>query len=253
MVFWIVLFVLISLVLAAAYTRLTYMASPQVKLLSKTLASLSFVVLGLLCASFVGKTAYGTLVCLGLIFGALGDALLEMTECRPDRKNGFFLAGIAAFLLGHLMYIPAFLTAVHARVSQFVLGLILLFTLRGEAISFVGFVLIGLALICWSISSKVILLAKIWHADFPLGRSQWPVYLYGAIVALMAGCAICSAFISASVRSVLMLLGGALFLISDTFLLIRLFSPYKKWWFGMVVLATYYPAQILLALSILAV
>ena len=48
--FWIVLFVLISLVLAAAYTRLTYMASPQVKLLSKTLASLSFVVLGLLCA-----------------------------------------------------------------------------------------------------------------------------------------------------------------------------------------------------------
>ena len=52
----------------------------------------------------------------------------------------------------------------------FVLGLILLFTLRGEAISFVGFVLIGLALICWSISSKVILLAKIWHADFPLAN-----------------------------------------------------------------------------------
>lgn len=52
----------------------------------------------------------------------------------------------------------------------FALGLILLFTLRGEAISFVGFVLIGLALICWSISSKVILLAKIWHADFPLAN-----------------------------------------------------------------------------------
>ena len=29
---------------------------------------------------------------------------------------------------------------------------------------------IGLALICWSISSKVILLAKIWHADFPLAN-----------------------------------------------------------------------------------
>lgn len=225
LVFWIVLFVLISLVLAAAYTRLTYMASPQVKLLSKTLASLSFVVLGLLCASFVGKTAYGTLVCLGLIFGALGDALLEMTECRPDRKNGFFLAGIAAFLLGHLMYIPAFLTAVHARVSQFVLGLILF----------------------------GVLFALQFPLKLRLGRAQWPVYLYGAIVALMAGCAICSAFISASVRSALMLLGGALFLISDTFLLIRLFSPYKKWWFGTVVLATYYPAQILLALSILAV
>ena len=52
----------------------------------------------------------------------------------------------------------------------FVLGLILIFALRGETINFVGFVLIGLALICWSISSKVILLAKIWHADFPLAN-----------------------------------------------------------------------------------
>ncbi len=42
--------------------------------------------------------------------------------------------------------------------------------LRGQPINFVGFVLFGLALICWSISSKVILLAKIWHADFPLAK-----------------------------------------------------------------------------------
>lgn len=52
----------------------------------------------------------------------------------------------------------------------FVMGLILIFTFWGETINFVGFVLIGLALICWSISSKVILLAKIWHADFPLAN-----------------------------------------------------------------------------------
>ena len=52
----------------------------------------------------------------------------------------------------------------------FVLGIILIFTFWGQTINFVGFVLIGLALICWSISSKVILLAKIWHADFPLAN-----------------------------------------------------------------------------------
>ena len=52
----------------------------------------------------------------------------------------------------------------------FVLGLVLIFVFWGETINFVGFVLIGLALICWSISSKVILLAKIWHADFPLAN-----------------------------------------------------------------------------------
>ena len=52
----------------------------------------------------------------------------------------------------------------------FALGVIMLIVLRGQPINFVGFVLFGLALICWSISSKVILLAKIWHDDFPLDK-----------------------------------------------------------------------------------
>ena len=52
----------------------------------------------------------------------------------------------------------------------FVMGVVMLIVLRGRPIDFVGFVLFGLALICWSISSKVILLAKIWHADFPLAN-----------------------------------------------------------------------------------
>lgn len=56
----------------------------------------------------------------------------------------------------------------------FVFGLIMIFTHWGHTIDFVGFVLIGLALICWSISSKVILLAKIWHADYPLA-SRIPI------------------------------------------------------------------------------
>ena len=54
--------------------------------------------------------------------------------------------------------------------AAFIYGLVMVFAHWGETIDFVGFVLIGLALICWSISSKVILLAKIWHADYPLAR-----------------------------------------------------------------------------------
>ncbi len=52
----------------------------------------------------------------------------------------------------------------------FVFGLILIFALWGSTANFVGFVLMGLGLICWSISSKVILLAKIWHSSFPLAE-----------------------------------------------------------------------------------
>ena len=50
----------------------------------------------------------------------------------------------------------------------FLFGLIMLIAHWGDTTDFVGFVLFGLALICWSISSKVILLAKVWHADFVL-------------------------------------------------------------------------------------
>lgn len=52
----------------------------------------------------------------------------------------------------------------------FIFGLIMLFAHWGETTDFVGFVLFGLALICWSISSKVILLAKIWHAEYALAN-----------------------------------------------------------------------------------
>lgn len=54
--------------------------------------------------------------------------------------------------------------------AAFVAGIVLIVLYSGYTINFVGFVLMGLALICWSISSKVILLAKIWHADFPLAN-----------------------------------------------------------------------------------
>ena len=54
--------------------------------------------------------------------------------------------------------------------AAFIYGLVMIFAHWGQTTDFVGFVLIGLALICWSISSKVILLGEIWHADFPLAR-----------------------------------------------------------------------------------
>lgn len=47
-------------------------------------------------------------------------------------------------------------------------GLLTLLFKAGDPVGFVGYVQIGLGLICLSISSKVVLLAKIWRSDFPL-------------------------------------------------------------------------------------
>ncbi len=69
----------------------------------------------------------------------------------------------------------------------FVFGLVMIIVHWGQTINFVGFVLIGLAMICWSISSKVILLAKIWQADFPLADRIPLIPVITALICLFFG------------------------------------------------------------------
>ena len=69
----------------------------------------------------------------------------------------------------------------------FVFGLVMIFVHWGETVNFVGFVLIGLALICWSISSKVILLAKIWHNTFKLASRIPIIPVVTALACLFLG------------------------------------------------------------------
>lgn len=47
-------------------------------------------------------------------------------------------------------------------------GMIILVYYYSNVRDFVGYVMVGLGLVCYSISSKVILLAKVWRSDYPL-------------------------------------------------------------------------------------
>jgi uncharacterized membrane protein YhhN len=67
----------------------------------KPLAAAAFIWLALRLDAT--QTAYGTWLLAGLVFCALGDLLL-----MPDDDRSF-LAGLGAFLIGHLLYSVAFL------------------------------------------------------------------------------------------------------------------------------------------------
>lgn len=222
--FGIVILGVAAVVLAAAFVRINGYGSPQGKLLSKGLASLAFVALGLLCAAKAGRTAYAALVSLGLILGAVGDVLLQLMECRPEKRDGFFLSGLGAFLAGHVLYIAAFATAVRTTL--------------------------------WQFGAAALLFAAMFALQFPakvnLGRMRGPVYGYAAVIALMAGYAFSCAKYGSAALAALALPGGALFVISDAVLALMFFSPVKKKGLPALNLATYYAAQILLAFSILA-
>lgn len=69
---------------------------------AKVTASAAFVAIGLLNLPIEGPfVAYGRWIAIGLILGAIGDAALL------GKSSKAFLAGLGAFLLGHLAYVVA--------------------------------------------------------------------------------------------------------------------------------------------------
>lgn len=70
------------------------------RLIFKPLAALCFIWLALLLGA--PQTSYGQWLLLGLLLCALGDILLMF------ESEGAFLAGLIAFLCGHLLYAAAF-------------------------------------------------------------------------------------------------------------------------------------------------
>lgn len=75
----------------------------QLTVKAKLLASLAFV--GFAWEQGAQNSLYGQLMLAGLVLSLAGDVLLALKG-----KNHWFLLGIAAFLLAHLVYAGAFIT-----------------------------------------------------------------------------------------------------------------------------------------------
>ena len=68
----------------------------------KGAAALMFVLIGL---SAEGSGPGDHLFVAGLIFGMIGDILLNLRYVFPKQGQKIFLVGIVAFLIGHLLYL----------------------------------------------------------------------------------------------------------------------------------------------------
>ncbi len=91
----------------------------RVKAAAKMSAASAFIAMALVCGAL--ESWYGQLLLAGLALCWIGDACL-----LSSGRSKFFLAGIAAFLLGHLMYAIAFyqlgLAPIALLASALVLG-----------------------------------------------------------------------------------------------------------------------------------
>lgn len=66
-------------------------------------------------------------------------------------------------------------------------GLVVILALIGNAANTTGFIMIGLGLVCFSISSKVLLLAEVWHQEFALAGRIPLIPVLTALLCLFMG------------------------------------------------------------------
>ena len=155
---------------------------------------------------------------LAMAFGALGDVLLMFSD------QGFFLAGLFAFLIGHLFYlctIPYPDKNGHKRIFSFVI-LALLITIM-------------------SIASQLFAVK---------GFMGMCVTAYACVFAFVIHAGIMAAIETKSRLYVVTVIGYVLFVISDTILATGVFTDLKVPMRGLWVMLTYILAQFLIAVSL---
>ena len=187
-------------------------------------ASVVFVVLGLLSMRLAGDQGFARLVVAGLILGAVGDVLLNLRFVFEKAGQKIFLAGIAAFLTGHILYLAALIPGSRS---------LPLCLLCGAAAA---------ALLLWWIFSRV---GAVKRAFKIFG------IVYIGVIVLMTAVAIGRLMAEpGSVSALLYVLGALLFTASDVVMILNTFGSTQKFSMRAANLTLYYLGQLLIAVSL---
>ena len=213
---------LLSLVLAACFMYFEYKKEYRIAVMLKALASLAFIVFGILSSAISVDPLFARRIIIGLMLGGIADVLLNLRFVFPNSGKKIFLVGILVFLSGHVLYLAALLP--YSTSLLLWLG--------------IGVVLTILVLI-WIFSKITVAMAfKIFGI----------VYI-GAIM-LMNSVAAGILFSAPSKQSVVFFIGALLFLISDIVLILNTFGPKQQQKLRVTNLSLYYIGQLLIGLSL---
>lgn len=195
-------------------------------MICKFLASFGFIAIAIL-GNYLNNShnlRYFSLICVALMFGLYGDVFLGIKEIAPSFRKKLMPVGTAFFLVGHIVYIWAF-QGVHKIFWPSVL-----------------FFPAGIVM--------AILIIVIGKLKFEPAFGVILCLYYGLLVWKIAA----SAFLVYNdhcIANCLCLISSCLFFISDNCLAMLYFFHSKgKNALVTVELSTYYPAQILYALSV---
>lgn len=185
----------------------------------KGVTSAGFVLLGILSLTYLllnkeKDLKFPIVMLVGLVFAMCGDIVL----------NVHFIGGAVLFAIGHIFYFVSYCFIQKFKWIDLVYG----------AVIFVPSVLF-------------ITLAPIF--DFGGVLMEVVCVVYAIIISCMVGKAISNLIRERNLVNLIILIGSALFFFSDLMLLLNVFANLPRV-VDILCLATYYPAEILLAYSI---
>ena len=169
--------------------------------LTKTLASVAFVSAGIIAMfSASGGINYGLIV-IGLVFGLVGDILLDLKVIYKEHQNAYLNAGMLSFGLGHVCYATG----------------LSLFATETSTIWLCVVIALGVAVV---VAPLIMLISKGMKLDF--GKFFVQSLIYAFILVFMVAYSI-----SLSVKTPLMYISAVglfLFLLSDLVLSLQYFG-----------------------------
>ena len=219
---FVILLALAGMLIQAVFIAVEHRKKYVPAVMLKGTAAAVFCVIGILAMSKAANQDFAGLVVWGLCFGALGDILLNLRFVFPKTGQKIFLAGVAAFLTGHILYLCAILPLSSDPVPCLVTGVILV-----------------AALLTWIFRTLTVKLAfKIFG-----------VLYIGAIV-LMTAVAIGNVLANPSTAAWMHAAGAVLFTLSDIVLIFNTFGREQRFSMRITNLSLYYLGQLLIAGSL---
>ena len=186
-------------------------------------ASLMFVIIGYLAYTRVNDP-FNKLFFYGLVFGMIGDILLNLRFVFEKNGQKIFLGGILAFLIGHVLYLLALLPQARAPWVYY-------FAAAG------------------ALAAACLLIYIFKTMDVKPAFKIFGVFYLGAVF-IMSAIAIGIAIFIPNTGNLIYAIGAVLFTASDVVLIFNTFSGVTKFSMRITNLLLYYAGQILIALSL---
>ena len=214
---------IIGMALQARFIAVEHREKYVPAVILKGLAAAVFCIIGMTAMKTAAvNRSFAKLVVCGLCFGALGDILLNLRFVFSKIGQKIFLAGVAAFLTGHILYLCAIVPLSVNLLPCLITG-----------------VLLAAALLTWIFKTLTVKLAfKIFG-----------VLYIGAIV-LMTAVAIGNVITTPGTAAWMHAIGAVLFTLSDIVLIFNTFGSEQKFSLRITNLSLYYLGQLLIASSL---